>query len=61
MKEFTASKMADVVYWVDPDYFETVAFEYLVEAVATTKADTGMLMVEANKEAYVDYIQENLI
>lgn len=53
--------MADVVYWTDPDYFETVAFEYLIEAVATTKADTGMTMTEANKYAYADYIQENLI
>ena len=61
MKEFTPAKMADVVYWTDPDYFETVAFEYLIEAVATTKEDTGMAMVEENKLAYVDYIQENLI
>ena len=53
--------MADVVYWTDPDYFETVAFDYLIEAVATTKADTGMTMTEANKRAYTDYIQENLI
>ena len=61
MKELTPGKMADLVYWTDPDYFETVAFDYLIEAVATTKADTGMVMTEANKNAYTDYIQENLI
>lgn len=53
--------MAWAVYLDDPDYFETVDFEYLKEAVENTKNETGMTMAEYNKAAYTKYIEEYLI
>lgn len=43
------------------EYYSTVAFEYIEEAVAQTYLDTGMALDNANLEAYHKYISENLI
>lgn len=60
-KEYSLTQMAWAVYMDDPDYFETVDFEYLKEAVENTKNETGMTMAEYNKAAYTKYIEEYLI
>lgn len=43
------------------EYYDSVAFELIEEAVATTYLDTGMTLDNANLEAYHQYISENLI
>lgn len=61
MAKLTIDTMASKVYWQDPDYFETVAFPFITEAVETTQKETGMPLDTENISAYEDYIKENLI
>ena len=43
------------------EYYDSVAFEFIEEAVATTYHETGMALDSENLEAYHQYISENLI
>ena len=43
------------------EYYDSVAFEFIEEAVAITYRDTGMALDRENLEAYHQYISENLI
>ena len=43
------------------DYYDTVAWGYVVEAVENTKTETGLSLDVKNVEAYHQYISENFI
>lgn len=43
------------------DYYDTVLFDIIVEAVENTKNETGLALCKENVQAYHDYIIENFI
>lgn len=57
----TIRDMAQALEWDYCDYYDTVAFDIIVEAVENTKAETGMTLCKENIEAYHQYISENFI
>lgn len=46
---------------LEKEYYDYVAFGFIVEAVETTHKETGMALDKENLEAYHEYISENLI
>lgn len=56
----TIEKMAQTLMMTF-DYYDTVLFDYIVEAVANTKRETGLTLAKENVEAYHQYICENFI
>lgn len=43
------------------DYYDTVLFDIIVEAVENTKNETGLALCKENVGAYHNYIIENFI
>lgn len=46
---------------LNKEYYDTVLFEVVEEAVKTTHKETGMSLTRDNLEKYHEYISENLI
>ena len=46
---------------VTKEYYDTVLFEMVEEAVETAHRETGLPVTHENLEAYHEYISENLI
>ena len=53
-------KMTQMLY-AFTDYYDTVAWDFLEEAVENTYKDTGMTLAKENLENYHSYISENYI
>lgn len=56
----TIEKMAQTLA-LEYDYYDSVYFDFIVEAVANTKKETGMALAKENAKAYHQYICENFI
>lgn len=56
----TIEKMAQTLA-LEYDYYDSVYFDFIVEAVENTKKETGLALAKENAKAYHQYICENFI
>lgn len=53
--------MAQEIYFSDTDYFETVAFDYIIEAVRTASQELKKPLSKQNIKCYAEFIKEFVI